>query len=244
MTTPGAPKRRWPALPGLALPLLAVLGCTPRPDGDRMFPLAAGHEWTYRVTIEREPPTEAQRDHLVLRTRGAGTIDGAPAWRRRSHTGMDYWLRSDDTGIYRVASKTDLEAEPRLDGERRYVLRKPYAVGTRWEATTTPYVLQRRNEFPQTQYQRNVVLQMAYRIEALDERVQTPAAAFDGCIRVEGRAELRVFVDALGAYRDSPITTREWYCPDVGLVRLERLEPSASKLLNGGTLTMELVGWR
>jgi hypothetical protein len=229
---------------GVAALLLLAAGCAPRPAGDEFFPLAAGHEWRYRVTIEREEPLQPQRETLVLRTRGADTIGGAPAWRRRSQSGVDYWLRSDDSGIYRVASKSDIEAEPRLDGTPRYVLRRPYAVGTRWQASTTPYVLRRRNEFPQTQYQRNVTLTMDYRIEALDERVQTPAGRFDGCLRVEGRAGLRIFVDALGAYRDSPIITVEWYCPDVGLVRLERREPSASKLLNGGALTMELVAWR
>lgn len=239
------PRACCPPAAAVSAALAATLvGCALRPDGDEMFPLAAGHEWTYRVVIEREEPTPKQRDTLVLRTRGSGTVDGQTAWRRRSATGMDYWLRSDSSGIYRIASKTDLQAAPALDPERRYVLKRPYEVGTQWEITSTPYVLQRRNEFPQTQYQRNVVLNMVYRIEALDERVQTPAATFERCIRVEGRAELRVFVDALGAYRDTPVTAREWYCPGVGLVRLERREQSASKLLNGGALTMELLAWR
>lgn len=231
------------AAPVAAL-LLALAGCSPAPVGDELFPLAPGREWRYRVTIQREEPPEPQRDTLVLRTRGAETIQGAIAWRRRSHSGVDYWLRSDESGVYRVATKNDLQAEPRVDSTPRYVLRRPYAVGTQWQSTTTPYVLQRRNEFPQTQYQRNATLTMDYRIEALGERVQTPAATFDDCVRVEGRAELRIFVDALGAYRASPITTLEWYCPGVGLARLERREPSASKLLNGGALTMELVAWR
>ena len=40
-----------------------------------------------------------------------------------------------------------------------------------------------------------------------------------------------------------PITTLEWYCPGVGLVRLERTEPANSTFLTGGTLTMDLVSW-
>jgi len=117
-------------------------------------------------------------------------------------------------------------------------------VGTEWDVTTTPYVLQRRNEFPQTQYQRHTLLDMHYRIEAVGERVTTPAGEYADCLRVGGQSTLRIFFDAQGAWRDSPVTSREWYCRGVGLVRLERHEPSASKLLNGGTVTLELLSWR
>jgi hypothetical protein len=231
-------------LVAISLTVATLLGgCGAAPGDGGWFPLAAGHVWTYRVTLAREGPADQTRERLILRTRGPGTIAGERAWRRRSDSGMDYWLRADDTGIFRVASKTDVEAEPRLDDPRRYVLRKPYVVGTQWEATTTPYVLQRRNEFPQTQYQRNHMIPMTYRIEAVEQRVPTPARSFEGCLLVVGRADLRIFVDAQGAWRDSPLTTREWYCPQVGLVRLERSELSASKLLNGGTLTLELTAF-
>ena len=41
-----------------------------------------------------------------------------------------------------------------------------------------------------------------------------------------------------------PLTTREWYCPGVGLVRQERVEHSPTKFLLGGRVTLELIGWR
>jgi hypothetical protein len=41
-----------------------------------------------------------------------------------------------------------------------------------------------------------------------------------------------------------PVTTQEWYCPGVGLARVEREERSPSKFTVGGTLTMELAAWR
>jgi hypothetical protein len=222
---------------------VALLASCSAPQADEYFPLAGGHQWTYRVTQERGDPPQTMTEMLTLRTRGADTVGGAPAWRRRSHTGMDYWLRSDASGIVRVASKTDVQSDPQLDEPPRVVLRRPFEVGTQWESTTMPYVLQRRNEFPQTQYQRHTTMQMQYRIAAVGEQVKTPAGAFGECLRVEGQAQLRIFFDAMGSWRDSPVSTREWYCRGVGLVRLERAEPSASKLLNGGTMTLELLTW-
>jgi hypothetical protein len=117
-------------------------------------------------------------------------------------------------------------------------------VGTAWRATTLPYVLARKNEVPHAL--RHVVkpIPMDYRIAALGETVQTPAGRFDGCVRVDGRAEIRLYVDALFAWRQIPLTTLEWYCPGPGLVKLERREPSPTKFMVGGRVTMELVAWQ
>jgi hypothetical protein len=35
---------------------------------------------------------------------------------------------------------------------------------------------------------------------------------------VDGTGEIHLYVDELFAYRPVPFTTREWYCPQVGLV--------------------------
>jgi len=54
---------------------------------------------------------------------------------------------------------------------------------------------------------------------------------------------MRLFADPVVGWRDLPLTTTEWYCKGVGLVRVVREEPAASTFLSGGTLTMELTSW-
>ena len=232
---------RTAALLATALPLLAACGAAPRDDA--LFPLAEGRQWTYRVSTTIDETEPAERDRLQLTNRGLETLEGTPAWRRRSDSGIEYWLRGDASGIYRVATRNPLDRVPQIDGTPRYVLKKPYAVGTEWEATTVPYVLSRKNESPHALRYVNPPLPMRYRIEALGEKVQTPAAAFEGCMRVSGRASIRLYDDALRQFRDSPVTTIEWYCPDVGLVRVERREPSPTRLVAGGSVTLELESW-
>jgi hypothetical protein len=224
--------------------VLLLAACGAAPGDDALFPLAEGRRWTYRVSTVIDEADGAQRETLVLANRGSDTIDGAPSWRRRSDAGIDYWLRSDATGIYRIASRNPLEREPQLDKPRRYVLQKPYAVGTEWDAPTTAYVLARKNEVPREVRYIHKAFPMHYRIEALAEKVQTPAGKFEGCVRVSGRAEIRLYVDAMFQWRDIPLVTLEWYCPGVGLVRLERKEPSPTKFMVGGTVTMELMSWQ
>jgi len=223
-----------------------LTACGARTPDDSMFPLDAGHRWTYRVTT-RTGDDASERETLTLRTLGlepVGALGDARAWHRRSDSGIDYWLRSDETGIYRVATKSDLDPEPKPDKPHRYVLKKPYVVGTQWQATTTAYLLARRNEFPREIRHTHPSVPMTYQIEAVDETVQTPAARFEHCLRVRGVASVRIYADPASGWRDMPLVTLEWYCAGAGLVRVERSEPAGSAFLSGGTRTLELESWR
>ncbi|MFG5407535.1 hypothetical protein ABXN37_04680 [Piscinibacter sakaiensis] len=143
-----------------------------------------------------------------------------------------------------MASRHETEAEPEPDPQPRYVLKAPFTPGTQWQAPTTAYLLQRRNEFPREIRHSHPSVTMSYRIEATGLRVQTPAGDFDGCLRVQGTATVRLFADPTAGWKDLPLTTTEWYCPGVGLVKLERDEPASSAFLSGGRLTMELSAWQ
>ena len=224
--------------------ITAVLaGCGAAPPSTGFFPLESGHRWTYDVKTEWENNIVEHED-LVLTTHGSDHLaEGGAAYRRRSNDGVDYWLRSDDTGIYRVASKSDLDAEPKLDAPRRYVLKAPLAAGSSWQASTTAYLLKRRAEFPREIRHTHPSIAMTYTIETIGEKVQTRAGAFANCLRVKGTAALRVYADPVVGWRDMPLTTTEWYCDGVGLVRLVREEPAQATFLSGGTLTMELISW-
>lgn len=232
----------------LLAPALAQLGGCGGSTGDSaLFPLEDGHRWTYRVvTTYSNPVLLPERDRLVLSSRGSSALGSGQAFRRSNNNGADYWLRSDATGVYRVASKGPLDVYPQADELPRYVLHTPYQVGTTWTAPTTPYVLQRTNESPRElrHLLRYKAIPMTYRIEAIDQELQTPAGGFKGCVRVRGVADIRLYVDEAFAWKDVPMTTREWYCPGVGLARIEREEPTPSKFLTGGTQVLELVQWR
>jgi hypothetical protein len=228
----------------LLVPLALLAGCGATPSDDELFPLGGGRSWTYRVSTVIDEDEHTERDTLMLANRGADAIDGAVSWRRRTDAGIEYWHRSDPTGIYRIATRNPLDREPQIDAHRRYVLRKPYAVGTEWEASTVAYVLARKNEVPREVRYTHKAFPMTYRIEALDQKVTTPAGEFAGCLRVAGRSQIRLYVDAQFQWRDIPLLTLEWYCPKVGLVRLERKEPSPSRFMVGGSVTLELVSWQ
>jgi hypothetical protein len=69
------------------------------------FSLEAGHRWAYDLRREFEHNT-GDRETLVPRTLGEQSLEGGgKAWWRRSDSGICCWLRADETGICRVASK-------------------------------------------------------------------------------------------------------------------------------------------
>ena len=231
--------------PLAAAAALLLAGCGRAPP-EALFPLEEGRRWRYLLTTSYEDGSlEPREETLELANRGAAPLAGAPAWKRVSSSGIAYWLRQDASGVYRVAVQGPLDAAPRMDAAARYVLKQPLAVGTEWAADTTSYVLVRRNEYPRElrNLPRYRVLPMRYRIAALDEEVETRAGRFSGCVRVDAAGEIHLYVDEQMSYRDVPFTTREWYCPRVGLVKLERVERSPTRFLAGGVLRMELAGY-
>ncbi len=223
-----------------------LVGCSRPEPGRSFFPLESGHTWTYRERTELESGGIDTRE-LTLRTMGEEQLGGyldVAAWRRRSDDGIDYWLRSDDTGVFRVASKTDIQPQPEADAEHRYVLKAPLQPGTQWQSDTTAYLLRRNNEFPPEIRHSHPRIRMTYTIDALGQKVSTAAGEFEGCLTVKGQGAVRLFADPVNGWKDMPLLTTEWYCPGVGLVRLERREPAHSAFLTGGTLTLELTSWR
>ncbi|MBW8848704.1 MAG: hypothetical protein JF607_27560 [Burkholderiales bacterium] len=224
---------------------MLLAGCSRAPEGQAWFPLEAGHQWTYAVTTRSGADT-SERESLTLRTLGSATLvlDDKPAWLRRSDSGINYWLRADDSGIVRVASKSDMQTDPVADAPGSFVLKAPFVVGTQWQAPTTAYLLMRTNEYPREIKHGLAPIPMTYQIEAVADAVQTPAGRFSPCLRVRGSATVRVFVDPISGWRDQPLTTLEWYCRGVGLVKLERSEPSSSPMLVGGSRTLELESWQ
>lgn len=228
----------------LAAAVLALLAGCKEPPGSSLFPLEEGRRWTYRLSSEWENDTR-ERETVVLSNLGRdSTLESGSAWHRRSDTGLDYWLRADATGIYRVAAKSDIDAEPKPDPAPRFVLKAPIAVGTSWQTTTTTYLMRRNSEFPPEIRHAHPSVPVVWTIEALDDRVEVPAGRFEQCVRVKGLALLRLFADPVNGFKDMPLTTLEWYCPGVGLVKVERREPANSTFLTGGTMTMELMEWQ
>jgi len=228
--------------------LLCLSGCDQPVKENALFPLAAGKSWTYQVeTVYDEPDGKTLRYTLEMRNMGSAALaDGSNAWIRRSSNGHEYWLTSTDKGINRVAMKSPTKEEAVMDLEPRTVLPAALAAGSTWTVTTVPYFLRRRNEKPaEFRYlDKYKDVPMVFTVADMDVSIDTPAGKFEHCMRVDGKMEMMLWNDQANAYKPTALTAREWYCPDVGLVQVERDEPTTAKFFQGGTMRMKLVNYQ
>ena len=225
--------------------IIFLTGCDQPAKENPLFPLAAGKRWTYQIeTVYDAPDTKTTVHKLEMHNLGSSELsDGTKAWVRRSSNGHEYWLVTDDSGIQRVAMKSPTKDLAVMDEEPRTVLPQPLKVGTTWKIPTVPYFLRRRNENPSefryvSKYQN---LPMVFTVADMNVKISTPAGDFENCTRVDGTMEMMLWNDAIFAYKPTPILSREWFCPGVGLVQVEREEPTTAKLFQGGTMRMTLM---
>ena len=222
-------------IPSLLSLLTILAGCG---QGDSFFPLTSGSVWSYRTKL-----TTSAGDTLgeqSISVDGTDKVGDKAVTIRRAASGHLWAINESDKGIARIAARREIDEEWQPDSDPYFVLKAPYAVGTTWQAKTAPYVLTRRAEFP-PELVHNHTTVMTYSIVSLNEAVTVPAGEFSGCIKVEGVAAQRLYVDPVAGFADVPLTTIEWYCRGVGLVKLTRSEKVNSAFLSGGEFSMDLV---
>ena len=232
------------AMLGFAAALGLLAGCDKPANDNPLFPLGEGLSWTYRIEISHDAPEPyVDRSTITMTNLGRVDLNGVETWRRRSDYGNDYWLKIDDKGVHRIASRTPNDKVAILDRAPRTVIPAKLSKDEKWTATTAPYFLLRRNEWPRefrhTDKFRD--LTMTFSIEATDQKVSTPAGEYSGCLLIKGIAPMIVWHEREMTYKEAPIVSSEWYCPNVGLVQLERHEPTTARFFQGGVMRMTLL---
>ena len=225
----------------LTLLCLGLLSACDQPAEDDYFPLNQGLRWEYQVAIEH--PQRLVTKTLIIEVTGKTVLKEQQVSIRSTSDGTDYYLTQQTEGIYRVAKRTLVEAKPQSDAIPRMVLPLPiaHAKGKTWSTISQPYLIERVFEGLDVMTADSLQFPMAYTVLSLDETVELPAGQFSHCVLVEGQTDLSLYADARKGNSIVPITTREWYAPGVGLVKLEREEPLDTEVYKGGKIVMELV---
>jgi hypothetical protein len=228
-----------------ACSLLLLTACDKPANDNPLFPLGSEKRWTYEIeTVYDNPEGKTIKQKIDFHNLGSAMLaDGSTAWLRRSSNGHEYWFQISDKGVERVAMKAPLQEQAVLDEEPRMVLPSNLALGTQWKHNTLPYFLRRRNQSPaEMRYvDKYKSIPMTYVVATKDVPLDTPAGHFEQCVRVDGQMELMLWHDDIRSYKPTPLLTREWYCPGVGLAQFGRDEPTTAQFFQGGQMRMRLT---
>jgi hypothetical protein len=201
--------------------VLLISGCSKTPEGTEYFPLQKGLSYTYKVTTEYTD--EKYESHITIDNLGKKSVGDKSYYVRRTSTGLDYYINHNEEGIFREALRTKVEHKPRLDNNKRFVIKRPFEVGTEWKIISRPILMMR--VYPYRERAGNSAqVPMIYRIEETNATVTVPAGTFDNCIKVYGEGSFSAYMDSVNGQMDIPMSIEEWYAEGVGLVKQVRYE--------------------
>lgn len=218
------------------LTLLPLMACSTDPEPDRYFPLEEGTRWIYSVTMKTMDGEQELRQ--VVQAGPKITNTQIPIYQRRVLGGPLFQYAVDDQGITRLE-----QGRGRGATLESLVLPANREVGNTWAAASQTSALQSSGEPWESLFKLNIPVVMEYAIAGDNEVVETGVDEFENCLLIEGTGEAtRDMGDLLGETTVS-VTSREWYAPGVGLVRMERTETSTATSLAHGEIVAVLDGW-
>lgn len=224
----------------LALVLLAASLAACGPSGGSYYPLTAGRWWHYAVlTVVLD---DTRRSRFLLQNAGlARGLDGQVHLQISQTRSADF-LRAEGDGVLRIASQHPGMPGPRPDEPPRVVLPQTLAAGSEWQVRSSLALAESRTFEPRDRIiPRRLPVALTKTIASRDETVEVAAGRFEHCLLVEGVGEASVPADRGNASATIRVSVREWYAPDVGLVKLEREETTASTFFKPGRQRWELL---
>jgi hypothetical protein len=232
--------RAWVFRVPLLLCMLAAVGCGGNGAGTGYYPLDAGRWWYYAVDETVLDEHRANR-YLALNTGRAGN-SSEPVQVQMMQTRSADFLRARGAGVERIARLRPGMRGPMPDEQPRIVLPETLAAGTTWQVQSTLALIESRTFEPRDRIiPRKLPVALTKRIEDLDATVSAGDRRYEHCLLVLGEGRLPIPTDRGNSTADVSVATREWYAPNVGLVKLERDETSDSTFLKPGRQRWELL---
>ena len=227
--------------PWLAPFVLFVAACDR--GATTFFPLDAERYWQYTVRRTTMDGTVTQK-YLIATEASSRDWNGTSVRAKRTVDGSEYYYRVDDTGVMRVAQKLRSDADVSAADPAVMVLPANPSVGASWRQPTFTSVLENTGPPWETLFRITKPVTLDYVIESTSDTVDVPAGRFSGCVRAVGNGRFNADVGNYIGRTDINVRVTDWYAPDVGLVRSERIETTSADALNYGALVMELEVFR
>jgi len=205
------------------------------------FPLEAGRYWQYTITRTTMDGSVTQK--YLLETLPSREWRGVRIAGKRTVDGHQYFYRADAGGVRRVAYKRRGDKELHSENPSAMILPVAPEIGVTWERPTQTIVLENSGPPWETLFRITRPLTLEYTVASTTDVVHVPAGVFRDCLRVVGTARIDTDIGNTIGRAVISVEITEWYAPNVGLVRSQRIETTDAEALNYGAFHMQLESY-
>lgn len=204
--------------------IVVLASCNACGTGDRhsYFPLGDSSWWEYSVRFTYRGEPREQR--LILANQAPVNVDNEKYFPRRSASNHTDYFQKNEQGISHI--------DP-VKGDRTWILRQPYEIGTEWQETSKVSKLELLGGAFTATYMARIQrpVTMSYKIESLDDTVKVNGIRYTNCLRVRSKGRLYAgsTLEEFMNISSINIDQTEWYAPGVGLVKSVRKEFTSPK---------------
>jgi len=213
--------------------------CDQRPTN--YYPLDVDRRWHY--TIERTTMDGTVTQKYLTQTLPYQNWNGIRIVAKNTVSDHRYYYRIDGDGVRRVARKLRTDKHIQAVDPSHIVLPADIRSGATWQRSTQTIVLENAGPPWETPFRITQTVILDYTIESVTDVVHVPAGEFHDCLRVVGSGLIDAEIGNYIGRTVISVTVTEWYAPNVGLVRLQRIETTDAEALNYGALKMELESY-
>ncbi len=221
--------------------LIAVLGACDNGPAN-YFPLDPDRYWQYDVV--RTTMDGRNKQKYLIETRPPREWNGHRVQVRQTVDGHLFFYREHADGINRVARKLRAEEAVTATDPAVLVLPRSPVVGASWSQASHTAVLENTGPPWETLFRITQPVDLDFTVASTSDTVRVGAGEFNGCLRVVGSGRFSADVGNYIGRAEINVSITEWYAPNVGLVRSERIETTDAKALNHGSIVMELAAYR
>ncbi len=220
--------------------ILIVSALTACSDGEPDFyPLDKGRWWYFQT--ETTILDEHRTQRFIVANLGTGEHDDESVFIQRQASGREVYFKRTRRGIERVGVRAKIRA-PTQEQSSVLIVPADLARNGRWKVQTHLTLIESRTFARQDQLrQRTLPVELSMAVAATNVSVRVPAGIFEHCLRIDGMGVRFVPTDRGNASAEVLVTHREWYAPEIGLVKSTRSEKSDSPFLKAGYYTQELL---
>lgn len=206
------------------------------------FPLSSGYKWRYDVSLITRDGLERQQ--YILNNVGKSKIENVTVFLKQTLDGTTLYYTQDDEAVKFLGMKTMAIPGGVFQPEKQIVMPKTVKVDAAWETMSTTKLLKKTGPPQKTEFKIIAKVPMEVSIESLSEKISVPAGLFENCMKITMTGSMMKDAGNYVGLTLIDVKETSWYAPNVGLIKLERIETTQSEALDRGSLLIELADFK